>query len=69
MYFYAEKVTVLPHALFSPYLAPCDFFLFPKLHISGKRYKSRNALGSAIYQYMMGVPIEEYEKCFHADVD
>ena len=34
----AEKVTVLPHPAFSPDLAPCDFFLFPKLkfHLSGK---------------------------------
>ena len=26
-----EKVTVLPHPQYSPDLAPCDFFLFPKL--------------------------------------
>ena len=26
-----EKVTVLPHPPYSPDLAPCDFFLFPKL--------------------------------------
>ena len=26
-----EKVTVLPHSPYSPDLAPCDFFLFPKL--------------------------------------
>ena len=25
-----EKVTVLPHPPYSPDLAPCDFFLFPK---------------------------------------
>lgn len=30
-----------------------------------QKYKSWNALESAIYQYMMGIPIEEYEKCFH----
>jgi len=62
----AEKVTVLPHPAFSPDLAPCDFFLFPKLkfHLSGKRCKSRNALGSAIYQYLMSIPIQEYENCF-----
>ena len=26
-----EKVTVLPHSPYSPDLAPCDFFLFPKM--------------------------------------
>ena len=26
-----EKVTVLPHPPYSPDLAPCDYFLFPRL--------------------------------------
>jgi histone-lysine N-methyltransferase SETMAR len=26
-----HKVTVLPHSPYSPYLSPCDFFLFPRL--------------------------------------
>ena len=70
----SEKVTILPHHPFSTNLVPCDYFLFPKLkyHLSGKRYNSRNALGSAVYQYLMGVPIEEYEKienCFQKWID
>ena len=27
----SEKLNVLPHPPFSPDLAPCDYFLFPKL--------------------------------------
>ena len=67
----AEKVKVLPHPAFSPDLVPGDYFLFPKLkfHLSGKRYKSRNALGSAIYQYLMSIPIQEYENCFQKWID
>ena len=44
-----EKVTVLPHPPYSPDLAPCDFFLFPKLKafLAGRKYQSRQALGSA----------------------
>ena len=55
----SEEVNVLPHLPFSPDLAPCDYFLFPKLkfHLSGKRCKSKNALGSAVYQFLLGVPI------------
>ena len=36
----SEKVNVLPHPPFSADLAPCDYFLFPKVkfHLSGKRY-------------------------------
>ena len=35
-----EKVTVLPHPAYSPDLAPCDFFLFPKLKafLAGRKY-------------------------------
>ena len=67
-YLEAEKVTctILPHPPYSPDLDPCDYFVFPKLknHLSGRRYNSRNVLGSAVYQSMMGVQIEEYEKGF-----
>ncbi|XP_062593106.1 histone-lysine N-methyltransferase SETMAR-like [Saccostrea cucullata] len=52
----SEKVTVLPHPPYSPDLAPCDFFLFPKLKkfLSGRRYKSRQALGSVVSQCLRG---------------
>ena len=60
----SEKVNVLSHHPFSPDLAPCNYFLFPKLkfHLSGKGYKSRNALGSPVYQFLMDVPIQDYEQ-------
>ena len=37
-----EKITVLPHPPYSPDLAPCDFFLFPKLKafLAGRKYQS-----------------------------
>lgn len=62
----SEKVNVLPHPPYSPDLAPCDFFLFPKLkkHLSGRRYRSRSALGSAIHQFLLSVPKQSYENCF-----
>ena len=56
----SEKVTVLWHPPYSPDLVPCNYFLFPKLkyHLSGRRYNSRNALKSAVYQCLMGVPLK-----------
>lgn len=61
-----EKVEVLPHPPYSPDLAPCDFFLFPRLkkHLSGRRYGSRRALGAGIYQYLISVPKTYYEIAF-----
>jgi len=35
-----NKITTLPHPPYSPDLAPCDFFLFPKLktHLKGHNF-------------------------------
>ena len=62
----SEKNNFLPHPPFLPDLAPCNYLLFPNLkyHLSGKRYISINALSSAVYQYLIDVPIQEYENCF-----
>ena len=61
-----EKVTVLPHPPYSPDLAPSDFFLFPKLKafLAGRKYQSRQALGSAIHQYFITVPKSAYRDAF-----
>ena len=62
----SEKVTVLPHPPYSPDLAPCDFFVFPKLKkfLSGRRYRSRQALGSAVSQCLRGIPKSAYRDAF-----
>ena len=55
----SEKVSVLSHPPYSPDLALCGFFLFPRLkkkNISRRRFRSRSALGSAVHQFLMGVP-------------
>lgn len=61
-----ERVKVLPHPPYSPDLAPADFFLFPKLKrmLSGRRYRSRSDIGSAVYQCLRAIPKAAYEKAF-----
>ena len=61
-----KKVTVLPHPPYSPDLAPADFFLFPKLKrmLSGRKYGSRNAVASAVYQCLKRIPKKDYENAF-----
>ena len=61
-----EKVVQLSHPPYSPDLSPCDFFLFPLLKktLSGHRYESRSALGSAIYQCLQGIPKKAYFSAF-----
>ena len=61
-----EKVVQLSHPPYSPDLCPCDFFLFPLLKktLTGRRYESRSALGSAIYQCLQGIPKTAYFSAF-----
>ena len=59
-------MTVLPLPPYSPDLAPADFFLFPKLKriLSGRKYGSRNAVASAVYQCLKRIPKTDYENAF-----
>lgn len=65
-FLYKERVVVLPHPPYSPDLSPCDFYLFLKLkkHLSGRRYRSRSSLGSAIHQFLNGISKKEYANVF-----
>ena len=57
-YLKQEKVVELPHPPYSPDLATCDFFLFPRLkkHLAGRKYQTRKNLGSAIFQCLNSIP-------------
>ena len=61
-----EKVVELPHPPYSPDLAPCDFFLFPRLkkHLAERKYRTRKNLGSAIFQCLNSIPRKDYENAF-----
>lgn len=65
-YLEENNIQLIPHPPYSPDLAPCDFWLFSRLkdHLRGNRYESRSQLGSAIYQYMKAIPVEDYRSCF-----
>ena len=62
-----EKVVQLSHLPYSPDLSHCDFFLFPflKKTLSCRRYESRSALGSAIYQCLQCIPKKTYFYSLH----
>jgi hypothetical protein len=38
-HFLAKKMASIPHPLYSPDLAPCDFFLFPKMKLKLKGHR------------------------------
>ena len=64
--YYKDVVLKKLKKYYPPDLAPCDFFLFPKLKafLAGRKYQSRQALGSAIHQYLITVPKLAYHDAF-----
>ena len=65
-YLKQEKVVELPHPPYSPDLAPCEFFLFPRLkkHLAGRKYQTGKNLSSAIFQCLNSIPRKDYENAF-----
>ncbi|KAI6658803.1 Transposase [Oopsacas minuta] len=62
-----EGLELLPHLAYSPDLAPCDFWLFPKLkiYLQGKDVNTLQALGTGLYQYFKSITDEEYRNVFY----
>ena len=66
-----EKVTELEHPQYSPDLRSCDFFLFPRVKkmLAGRRYKTISALGSALYQCLLGIPKTDHVAAFRSWIE
>jgi len=61
-----NHVIPLHHSPYSPDLAPCDFYLFPKLHLAmkGKWHASIEAIEKATTDVLKTIPIKDMEKSF-----
>lgn len=61
-----NKTQILPQAPYSPDLAPCDFFLFPKLKMAlkGRRFYTRNDIIEKSKSELLAIPKRDYKKCF-----
>ena len=67
--FLAENnIAVLEQPPYLPDLAPCDFFLFPKLKgvIKGTRFQDSKAITTAITKELRAIPMESFHKCIEA---
>ena len=67
--FLAEKqVTVLEHPPYSPDLAPCDFWLFPKMKsvVKGTHFESVEDIQTRVTGVLKGLKTEAFEGCFRA---
>ena len=61
-YLSENRITTFPHPAYSPDLAPCDFWLFPKLKelLAGNKCSCVQDLSKAVNSELRGIPKEEY---------
>ena len=67
--FLAEKhVSVLDQPPYSPDLAPCDFFLFPRLKgiVKGIRFVDVEAIKEAVTRELKAIPEQAFQECMVA---
>lgn len=61
-----NSMVSLPHAPYSPDLAPCDFFLFPRMKrgMKGRRFDSIEEVKIKTREELAGITEDEFKKCF-----
>ncbi len=61
-------ITLLEHPLYSPDLAPCDFFLFPKMKnvMKGQHFLTVEALQGESWRALKATSKEAFSECFDA---
>jgi hypothetical protein len=61
-----NKTTVIPHPPYSPDLAPCDFFLFPKmkLKLKGSRFDTIEEIQTESQRVLHAVIEKEFQEAF-----
>ena len=61
-----KQVTILDHPPYSPDLAPCDYFLFPKLKgtIKGTHFEGVEDIKSNVMSFLKRIMKENFAECF-----
>jgi len=64
--FLAKNMMVIPHPPYSPDLAPCDFFLFPRMkgQMKGKCFADVSEVKKKMLEVLNNNSTEEFQKCF-----
>jgi len=57
---------IIPHPPYSVDLAPCDFFLFPRMkgQIEGKRFADAREIKKKTLKVLNNFSSEDFQKCF-----
>ena len=61
-----NNMTVISHPPYSPDLAPCDFFLFPRMKckMKGKHFADVSEVKKKMPKVLNNSSTEEFQKCF-----
>lgn len=67
-YLVRSNTPVVPQPPYSPDLAPCDFFLFPRLkrELKGKHWESVENIHKHVTRILKDIPVEEFQHAFQA---
>jgi len=65
-YLETQGIALVPHPPYSPDLAPCDFWLFPKIkaRLAGRPFQRIQDLAKAVHSELRTIPQSEYRECF-----
>jgi transposase len=65
-YLAKNNIPVMEHPPYSPDLAPCDFFLFPKIKsaLKGTRFESVDAVKAKATQLLKSITQDDLQHCF-----
>jgi hypothetical protein len=58
--------TTASHTSYSPDLAPCDFFLFPRMkrYLKGKRFQNVEEMRGKTTEALKALTLQEFQNCF-----
>ena len=61
-----NKTTVIPHPPYSSDLAPCDFFMFPRMkgQMKWKQFVDVSKVKKKMLAVLNNISTEEFQKCF-----
>ena len=61
-----KQITVLEHPVYSPDLAPSDFFLFPKIKeiLKGRHFDDIDDISSNTTAALKAIPQNQFQNCF-----
>ena len=70
-FFTKNHILTVNHSPYSPDMAPCDFYLFGKLHLAmkGKRFASVEAIQKACTDILKDIPVNGLKHSFEKLLD